>query len=243
MGILLRGNVGVRFGARESVDFADSDGFALSSPEPVEMRHRFYDTSDVRIVFLVIPDEIVDSVSDFTARFGAKSAHPQFQAWKPNVAVLSVAHQIANCSLVGPLRELYLQGKSLEMLSLGFGCLLGSGVDQNAHRKLKAGHIERLNAAHDILRMEFRTPPSLDVLARRVGICTTALTSGFRQIYGMSVTEFIQDLRLGEAFRSLSDGDMTVSQAAYSVGMSPAYFSTLFRRRYGLSPSNLTARK
>jgi AraC family transcriptional activator of pyochelin receptor len=91
--------------------------------------------------------------------------------------------------------------------------------------------------------MEFRTPPSLDVLARRVGICTTALTSGFRQIYGMSVTEFIQDLRLGEAFRSLSDGDMTVSQAAYSVGMSPAYFSTLFRRRYGLSPSNLTARK
>lgn len=242
LGVLMNASVDVDFDNRRREHFAATDGFLLSCREPIEMLHVFRKASEPRIVFLHIPPEALDSFG-LDANVVGSPASPDailsLRSWKPNSSLLTVAQQIVDCRYTGSVRELYLQGKALELLSMTLNSL---DRGEAASSISIASRTERLIAARDILLAEYRTPPSLDVLSSRVGICTTALTSGFRAMFGMSVTDFIQNQRLEHARLAIIEGRLSVSQAAYSVGLSPAYFSTIFRRRFGEPPSKVLRR-
>lgn len=64
----------------------------------------------------------------------------------------------------------------------------------------------------------------------------------FRAIFGASVYAFVKEARLDHAKKLLESGDFSVSQAAYSCGYHPAHFSTEFRKRFGVSPSDYIVR-
>ena len=244
LGILMNASVDVDFDNRRREHFAAADGFLLSCREPIEMLHVFRQASEPRIVFLHIPPEALESFGRAASVAGSPVSHDAIQSlrsWKPNSSLLTVAQQIMDCRYTGCVRELYLQGKALELLSMTLNSLDQDG--DSASPMSIASRTERLIAARDILLAEYRTPPSLDALSSRVGICTTALTSGFRAMFGMSVIDFIQDQRLEHARLAIVEGRLSVSQAAYSVGLSPAYFSTIFRRRFGEPPSKILRRR
>ena len=243
LGILMNASVDVDFDNRRREHFSAADGFLLSCREPIEMLHVFRKASEPRIVFLHIPPEALESFGRAASVAGAPASHDAIQSlrsWKPTSSLLTVAQQIMDCRYTGSVRELYLQGKALELLSMTLNSL---DQDDPASPMSIASRTERLIAARDILLAEYRAPPSLDVLSSRVGICTTALTSGFRAMFGMSVIDFIQDQRLEHARLAIVEGRLSVSQAAYSVGLSPAYFSTIFRRRFGEPPSKILPRR
>ena len=63
----------------------------------------------------------------------------------------------------------------------------------------------------------------------------------FRSIYGVSPKKYIQDRRLAHAYTILESDDYTDIQAvAAIVGYEDAlYFSRVFKRKYGVSPSFL----
>lgn len=65
------------------------------------------------------------------------------------------------------------------------------------------------------------------------------LSAGFRQVYGASVFGFLQEYRLEQAYKLISTGEMSVSEAAFHVGYGAAHFATIFRKRFGVSPSSL----
>jgi len=52
----------------------------------------------------------------------------------------------------------------------------------------------------------------------------------------IGISEFINDLRLNEAEALLCNGFSYISQIAHRVGFTPAYFSKLFKRKFGISP-------
>ncbi|PTM13384.1 MAG: hypothetical protein DA408_07205 [Bacteroidetes bacterium] len=57
-------------------------------------------------------------------------------------------------------------------------------------------------------------------------------------LLGESISDYIQNVRLKQAEELLLKGKLSVSEIAYEVGYSsPDYFSTVFRSRYGVSPS------
>ena len=57
-------------------------------------------------------------------------------------------------------------------------------------------------------------------------------------IVGVSPLEYVHRLRLEEAYRLLSDSSRNVSEVAMEVGFDDAnYFSRLFRKKMGMSPS------
>lgn len=242
LGILLEGAAGVQCGDSDQFEFLNGDGFLLASRDQVSMSHQLQ-SYEQRTVYLDISYENAEDLSGGTFSFKNRRNAFQFEKWRPDAATYAVALQIAKCPLVGSLRSLYLQGKSLELLALAFNALDRSSAHREFARPLSVAQIECLRAAHAILLAEYRSPPNLDSLARRVGLCTTALTVGFRQLFGMSVTETVQEHRLTEAFHALGQGKMTVAQAAYGVGLSPAYFSTLFHRKFGYPPSQLVRRR
>lgn len=237
LGILMNASVDVDFDNRRREQFSDADGFLLACREPIEMLHSFRKATEARIVFLHIPPDALSGLPLAASVAGLPSS-PEgisgLRSWKLSSSLLTVGQQIADCRYCGSLRELYLQGKALELLSV----MLNSFDQAEAALPISAAsRKERLIAARDILLAEYKNPPSLDALSSRVGMCTTALTSGFRMAFGMSVTDFIQEQRLNQARLALIEGQLSVSQVAYSVGLSPAYFSTLFRRRFGEPPS------
>ncbi len=79
-------------------------------------------------------------------------------------------------------------------------------------------------------------PPSLQELAELCRISVRQLTRGFRASRGVSLGDYIANLRIGRAQRLLIDGQ-PVKSTAYQLGFSStSSFSYAFRREIGVSP-------
>jgi AraC family transcriptional activator of pyochelin receptor len=224
-------------------------GFCLSTPELIETRHKVGGAARLQAVSLHVPPETLDELQMQCGSFDAVAAmraspraSPAFRSWTPDRAIRLIAHQISNCPYRGALRKLHLQGKSVELLAAMLEAIEFCSADSRRSATVSSGDAERLMAARDILVDALDSPPALDELARRIGMSTTRLTAGFRRMFAMSVTEFVQEQRLERALSDLTEGLSTIAQAAFKVGYSPAHFSTLFRRKFGFPPSSIVRR-
>ncbi len=89
------------------------------------------------------------------------------------------------------------------------------------------------NYAQDMTRKE---------LAAAVGVSESYLSQIFHQEMGVSLWEFLNRLRIQQARTLLRTGDETVTEIALRVGFNDsAYFSRVFRRLTGCSPSTYRA--
>ena len=60
-----------------------------------------------------------------------------------------------------------------------------------------------------------------------------------KQLTGMSIVEFIRDMRLRKASLYLAQGKLSVTEVMYKVGFTTAsYFSKCFKEKFGVSPSD-----
>lgn len=79
---------------------------------------------------------------------------------------------------------------------------------------------------------------SLESLSRQAGLSQYKLQEGFKLLYTRTVTEYIRHTRLEAARDYIRNSDMNISQIVYSIGFSSrSYFSKIFKKKYGLSPS------
>jgi DNA-binding response OmpR family regulator len=88
------------------------------------------------------------------------------------------------------------------------------------------------------------TRPNLSVedIARSLGISRVQLYRKVKAVLGTGVTDFIQGIRLTKARQLLLDDELTIAEVAYQLGFSsPSYFSTSFKARYQVSPSEFRA--
>lgn len=75
-------------------------------------------------------------------------------------------------------------------------------------------------------------------LCRHVGMSRTSLYMKMKNLIDLSPQDFIIHTRLKEARRMLAETDETVKGIAYDCGFSnPKYFSTSFKKKYGVSPA------
>jgi len=79
---------------------------------------------------------------------------------------------------------------------------------------------------------------NVDMLTQEVGISRAQLHRKMKEMTGISTSEFIRNIRLEQAARLLREQKINVTQVAYTVGFSNlAHFSTIFRKHFGISPS------
>jgi AraC-like DNA-binding protein len=79
---------------------------------------------------------------------------------------------------------------------------------------------------------------NVDKLAEEVGLSRTQLHRKMKEITGISTGEFIRNIRLQQAARLIREGKVNIAQVAYSVGFNnQTYFSTVFKRYYGMTPT------
>lgn len=87
-----------------------------------------------------------------------------------------------------------------------------------------------------------RSDLGVEDVARSLGISRVQLYRKVKAVLGTGVTDFIQGLRLTKARQLLLDDELTIAEVAYQLGFSsPSYFSTSFKARYQVSPSEFRA--
>lgn len=77
---------------------------------------------------------------------------------------------------------------------------------------------------------------------REMGISRTLLTDKLKKLTGYTPSSLIMEIRLKTAYGIIMSAEdkLRISDVAYSVGFNDAkYFSTTFRKRYGLTPKEL----
>ncbi len=131
--------------------------------------------------------------------------------------------------------KLHFESLSLELLAQLL-TLERKATDSPIWRQVKNSSI--VDTAVDILREEWAAPPTISSLAKRVGTNECYLKKGFRGQTGMSIGEYIRELRMGRALELLETGRHTVMEVAIAVGYTnPSHFSAAFKKFYGETPS------
>lgn len=160
------------------------------------------------------------------------------RALQLSTAMMRCLDDVQTCTLEGRLRRLFLQSKALEIVCQA---LEAFGQNDGPQRPASMKHTARsILKAQIILSGNFASPPSLEKLASEVGLSRSAMCTGFRQLLGQSVYEYVRDRRMEQALTLLREGDDPIIQIAYAVGYSrPSSFSVAVQRHFGSTPSEL----
>jgi AraC-like DNA-binding protein len=101
-----------------------------------------------------------------------------------------------------------------------------------------AQHAEAVARLRRYIHFHFHEPLTVEHLAQQARLSPRRLTTVFREVCGRSPLDYVIEVRLDRAAELLREGRLTVSQVADRTGFASVhYFSRVFRRRRGLSPS------
>ena len=85
---------------------------------------------------------------------------------------------------------------------------------------------------------------NIEEFGRQLRLSRTQLYRKIKALAGMSPSMFVSTLRLKVAAELLVETSLTVSEIAYKVGFeNPSYFSSIFKKLYGVSPKEYAAMK
>lgn len=131
--------------------------------------------------------------------------------------------------LRGPLAESLFLDLALELLR-----------DEGERRGENAPHWLRSACASMESRKNLRAGG--ERLAELSGKSKEHVIRQMRRYYGMTPTQYINEIRLRTASRLLVDSDRPVLDIGYSLGFqNPSYFAQLFKEKYGMPPTRFRA--
>lgn len=221
------------------------EGVLIARAEPDLFVRHAHEGDHVRKVNVTVSREwLADSafvaadeyriVKDFAA-----THHARF-SWRPSPSVVAIAEQMLHPPVGSHLmRNLYLESRALDLVSEAFAALTMQTEGDRLIR-LKPFDRRRLRLIEDFLAEHAHEVTSLEDLAKIGGVSVSTLRRLFQAAYGMGVFEHLRCLRLERARLALERGEVAIAEAAFLAGYaSPANFATAFKRRFGLTPTDV----
>ncbi len=112
-------------------------------------------------------------------------------------------------------------------------------VQKNSHR----GYSLAVQRTLNYINLHVSDDLSLAAIADALGFNAAYLSAQFSREYGETLTSYVHNLRLQTASQLLDETDLSVCEIAARVGIvDAAYFSRLFRKKYGFSPQHYRTR-
>ncbi|MGV3601369.1 MAG: helix-turn-helix transcriptional regulator [Dyadobacter fermentans] len=147
-----------------------------------------------------------------------------------------VIKEIRDSKVQGPMRNLYIQSKALELIVLQFDQLRRpSDLTEN----ISQDDVEKLHQLRAFLDANFLSNLSLSQLSRECLLNEFKVKSGFKQLFGSSVFNYLKKIRMEHAAILLRDPARTVDEVADTLGYEHAqHFSTAFKNFTGTTPSS-----
>lgn len=151
-------------------------------------------------------------------------------------SVLLVLQEIFAADSNSSIKDLYLKGKTYELLSLQFD----SGEkanDEYCPFLVDDREVLKIRKAKDIIISHMSEPPTLQELANKVGLNLKKLKEGFKQIYGDTVYSFLFDYKMEFARKLLESNRFNVNEVGIQVGYSTSsHFIAAFKKKFGTTP-------
>lgn len=162
---------------------------------------------------------------------------PYYHQGKTTQQMQRVLRQILQCPHQGLMKQMYLESKAVELITLHFQQFQEQDIRDRSLTANNLSDVEKIYQAKEILLSNLENPPGLIELARQVGLNDFKLKCGFRQVFGTSAFKYLHDYRLEQARQLLVSGEMKVEEVAFRVGFdSRSYFALAFRKKFGLNP-------
>lgn len=150
-----------------------------------------------------------------------------------------ILHEIINCKMQGAYRQMFMESKALALLLCFQKCNIKPQNNCISCKFLvKPVEKDKIYKAREIILSRLNNPLTITELSLEVGMNQCYLKKGFKEIFGTTVYDFVQEQRMLKAKLLLSTTDLTVSQVAEEIGFSSiSNFSSAFKKHTGVLPS------
>jgi len=139
-----------------------------------------------------------------------------------------------------------IEQRAIALLAGILGAVLRRPSVAGARRRLttSARHIEAVERAKEFLAERIHEQPTLLAAAKTAAYAPHHLERIFRAETGLSVHQYLNELRLRQAAVRLDEGAGNLSRLALDLGFSSqSHFTTAFRARFGCAPGAYRPRR
>lgn len=166
-----------------------------------------------------------------------ENMHKKYYSEHPvTPGLVVVINQIFQIESHLPNQNLFFRAKAYELLSLYFSKTEDTDV-QRCPFLVDEDNVQKIRKAKDLVIENMVDPPGLEKLADAVGLSLKKLKTGFKQVYGDSVFNFLLDYKLNHARKLLDTNQYLIQDVGLMVGYStPSHFIEAFRKKFGITP-------
>ncbi|MDQ6764823.1 MAG: AraC family transcriptional regulator [Verrucomicrobiota bacterium] len=235
-----RGVVGA---GRSSEYFARSSGYYAVSDEPLRAtrcaddHHQFV---TLRFSHDYLQNELADCAGDlapqvrsaiFPTRGGSVVSNPQpMDAGQRNFVGTLLQPPVPRAA-----QSLWYRSKALELMSHFLFTPKDPELFCMRQKRVARDRVERTK---ELLARDVANQPSLELLGREVGCSPFHLSRIFSREVGLTIPQFVRNLRMERAAELLRSGRYNVTEAATEVGYSSlSHFSKAFCETIGCCPA------
>lgn len=214
-----------------------SDGLEME----VENKSKHIETFGIEFetnTFINIAQNGNDALKQLTEDVIQKKSSILSLNWRPNnLRIQQVIQEILHCPYSDNLKQLFLLSKSIELLVLQ--AELYEQKDEQPYIKKKSDK-EILFEAKHLLDERLTTPPTINELAKLVGMNEYKLKKGFKELFDTTIFGYIHYHRMTLAKRLLLGTEKTAQEIAYETGYSsPQHFSKAFKKTFDVTPNSI----
>lgn len=128
----------------------------------------------------------------------------------------------------------FLEILYLLSVSQDFRILSSSSFAQSNNEDI---HSQRIQKIKDYISLNYNETLNLEELSSIIGLTPQSLSRFFKKITNQNVSDYIHDVRLGNAIRNLVDTDKTISEICYESGFNNlSNFNRVFKKKKGCTP-------
>ncbi|MCA4806645.1 helix-turn-helix transcriptional regulator [Myroides odoratimimus] len=147
----------------------------------------------------------------------------------------AIIEQIIQCQRKGLFKKMFLEAKVIELLLLQ---LEQFQTIPSYSDTLNRRDIDKVYAVRDYILNNLDSSYTLLDLARHVGTNDFILKKGFKELFGTTVFSFWANQKMEQAKFLLQNQDLNISEISDLIGYkNPRHFSSAFKKKYGVSPS------
>ncbi|WP_027372686.1 helix-turn-helix transcriptional regulator [Chryseobacterium sp. UNC8MFCol] len=154
-----------------------------------------------------------------------------------SIEMYQILTDIMHCNRKGTFKRIYLEAKITELLLLQLEQFFST---KDSISTVSKRNEEKIHAVRDYIMANLSKNCTLTDLAHQVGTNEFTLKKGFKELFGTTVFNFWNDLKMEEAKKLLISGELNVNEISDRMGYkNPRHFSTAFKRKYNIIPSKI----
>lgn len=149
--------------------------------------------------------------------------------------IQNIAIKIFEANVPEQLGDFYFKLKAEELIYLFFVELLKR--QQTPAYPLNAADVKMIYQIRDKLMSDLSVPPDLTELTLFSNMSESKMNRLFKQIFGNSIYNYYQVLRMNEAAYLIREERLSISEVGYRLGFTNlSHFTRIFEKHIGLKP-------